>query len=82
MQPPPGVPHYVHLARILEQRIRDGRIPVQVPSKRELVAEFKVAPATVDKAMRRLKERGLTATTKGLGVFVRPREEWPPEQGQ
>ena len=65
-------PPWRRVANELEQRIADGtyakgsRLPGTVP----LANEFGVAPSTVAKALRHLKERGLVSASPGWGTFV------------
>jgi GntR family transcriptional regulator len=76
-------PVYVQLANALERRIRAGQLwdrGRQLPSKRELIEQFGVAPATVDKAIKKLRERGLVRGVQGKGVFAVPLEELPPPE--
>ncbi|MEU5519539.1 winged helix-turn-helix domain-containing protein [Streptomyces sp. NPDC047860] len=65
-------PPWRRVAAALEERITDGtyasgaRLPGTVP----LSVEFGVAPSTVAKAVRHLKERGLVTASPGWGTFV------------
>jgi len=73
---------YVEIARVLEERIRDGTYPPEsrLPAELDLVAEFGAARETVRQAVRLLADRGLVETVRGKGSFVRPPEDWPPSQ--
>src|SRR3712207_7751441 len=47
----------------------------KLPSGKELAAKYGVARATVQQAIRRLREEGLVFSRQGSGVFVRARTE-------
>lgn len=66
------VPRWVQVADVLKARIKDGTYPpgTRVPSVVQLVGEFGVASATAQKALRALREEGLTRTVVGMGSFV------------
>lgn len=74
------VPKHQQLASILRGRIESGQIlpHFPIPSKRHLMQEFGVAGNTVDKAVRALKAAGLVRTVTGMGIYVRPPEDWLP----
>jgi DNA-binding GntR family transcriptional regulator len=67
------LPRWVQVAEVIEARIKDGTYPAgaRVPSVVQLTGEFGIASATAQKALRALKERGLTRTVVGMGSFVR-----------
>jgi GntR family transcriptional regulator len=71
---------YVAIADVLEQRIKDGTYPPEMPLPAEprLAAEFGAARETVRQAIRLLVDRGLVEVVRGKGTFVKPPGEWPP----
>jgi len=71
------IPYYVQLADLLERRIRAGEVR-RLPSKRDLIERYGVAPSTVDKAIRLLRTRGVARGVRGKGVFAVPVDELPP----
>ena len=74
----PDVPRHIQIADVLRQRIRDGkpapRMPI--PSEPHLTEEFGVARDTARKAVAILREQGYVHTVRGMGTFVRARDEW------
>ncbi|OIJ90900.1 winged helix-turn-helix domain-containing protein [Streptomyces colonosanans] len=79
----PDAPRWRQIADVLRARIEDGTYPprTRVPSLVQITAEFGVASATAQKALRALREQGVTYTEQGLGSFVSPRsgdDETPP----
>jgi DNA-binding GntR family transcriptional regulator len=66
-------PESRQLARILRAQIESGELPpgAQLPSIVKLASEYKVATATVYKAIRILKTDGLVIGVPGHGTFVR-----------
>jgi DNA-binding GntR family transcriptional regulator len=63
-------PAYVQLAAILRSRIASGEITARLPSERDLHNEFGLAPMTVRKAVRLLREEGLVTIVTGRGAYV------------
>jgi len=61
---------YVQLAGLLRERIRAGKIGPRVPSIMELADQTGLAPATVKRALRLLKDEGVIYTVPGRGTFV------------
>lgn len=63
---------YVRVADAVEKEIRDGRLPygARLPNERDMGAEYGVAPGTIRRAVRELRERGLVATLPNKGTFV------------
>lgn len=57
---------------VIAGRIESGEYPPgsRIPSVVELQAEYGIALATVQKAVRALKEAGLIRTEQGIGTFV------------
>ncbi|MFJ2753589.1 GntR family transcriptional regulator [Streptomyces sp. NPDC087297] len=68
----PDIPRWRQVAQVLRRRIADGMYMPRsrVPSVVQLTAEFGVAAATAQKALRALRAEGLTYTEPGLGSFV------------
>jgi DNA-binding GntR family transcriptional regulator len=63
-------PAYVQLRDILKARIESGEITARLPSERDLHNEFGLAPMTVRKAVRLLRDEGLVVVVTGRGVYV------------
>jgi DNA-binding GntR family transcriptional regulator len=70
-------PPYRQVAAVLRDRIRGGQITARLPSARDLVAEFGVAPMTALKALRLLRDEGWAKMAVGMGTWVTDREDWP-----
>ena len=66
-----------HIAAELERRIRDGIYPPDsaLPPRTTLMAEFQVARATLDRAVRTLVRTGKLTSRRGSGTFVSPDRE-------
>ena len=66
------LPRWVQVADVLRARIKDGTYlaGTRVPSVVQITGEFGVASATAQKALRALREEGLTRTVVGMGSFV------------
>ncbi len=73
------VPKHVQIAAELRQRIRSGKLVPRfpLPSEPTLMQEFGVARDTARKAIGLLRDEGYVNTVKGMGSFVRDREDWP-----
>jgi GntR family transcriptional regulator len=67
-----GAPYLV-VADDLRRRIASGEFGpgAQLPTGRELAAEYGVAPNTVLSALRELRDEGLVTSQQGRGTFVR-----------
>jgi GntR family transcriptional regulator len=63
-------PPWVQLAAILRARIASGEITDRLPGERALQQEFGLAPVTIRKAVRALRDEGLVRTTPGMGTYV------------
>ena len=63
-------PPWVQLAAILRSRIASGEITTRLPGERALQQEFGLAPVTIRKAVRQLREEGFVRTTPGWGTYV------------
>lgn len=71
---PGSIEHvYVQLAGILRERITSGRYAkgTPLPGRTYLANEFGVSVASVNRAVRVLREEGLVVTVTGRGIFVR-----------
>ena len=67
-------PRSRRIYEVLAQRIRSGALApgAQLPSHRELAADFSVAPMTVRQVLGMLESAGLVSRQAGRGTFVRP----------
>lgn len=65
-------PPYRQLGAILRAAIEEGEWAVgeRIPSLNELAAMYEISPATVQQALKPLKEEGLIVSRPGAGVFV------------
>ena len=74
----PDVPRHVQIADVLRQRIKDGKLTprMPIPSEPHLTEEFGVARDTARKAVAILREQGYVHTVRGMGTFVRARDQW------
>lgn len=70
---------YVRVADAVEREIRSGRLPhgARLPNERDMGAQYGVAPGTVRRAVKELRQRGLVVTLPNKGTFV----VRPPEGG-
>lgn len=68
-------PRWVQITDQLEERIRAGVYAPgeRVPSVLGVAEEYKVAVATAQKALKGLRDRGLTKTFSGMGSYVKQR---------
>lgn len=69
---PPQAP-YVRAAGELRSALRAGQWAPgqQLPARKDLAAAFRVAPMTLDKALRILQEEGYVSVEHGRGTYVR-----------
>lgn len=67
-----GIPLYLKLASIFRDRIHSGAWPMgrRIGSLPELQAQYGVARATVQQAIRQLSRQGLLSSERGRGTFV------------
>jgi DNA-binding GntR family transcriptional regulator len=63
-------PPWVQLADALRERIASGDLKGRVPSERTLHEETGLAPVTIRKAIRALRDEGLVVTVVGWGTYV------------
>jgi len=66
----PGWP-YLQAAAEIRRRIAAGEFGPRLPSNMKLADQLGVAPMTVQRALRVLKDEGLIVTEPGRGTFVR-----------
>ena len=64
---------YVQVAAMLRERIVSGEITSVLPSLTDLTQETGLAPNTIRRAIKILRDEGLVYTVPGRGTFVRPR---------
>jgi DNA-binding GntR family transcriptional regulator len=74
MKGPGRPPIYPTIADELERRISRGVYTHEFPSYRAIVKEFHISSRTADKALDRLRSRGLIYSRIGIGTFVTPRD--------
>ncbi len=74
IDPESAEPPWQQLAAILRARIAAGEITAKVPSERDLHQEFGLAPVTIRKAVRALRDEGLVRTVPGWGTYVVKKE--------
>ncbi|MGW0182222.1 GntR family transcriptional regulator [Nocardia sp. NPDC003345] len=67
------LPKYLQIAGYLRDQIVRGDLPPgsEVPSERELAAQWRVARPTASKALQALRQQGLVESRQGSGTFVR-----------
>jgi GntR family transcriptional regulator len=67
-----GTPYYVQLASILRRSIANGtwNIGDQLPTLKQLVSDYRVAPMTIRRALGVLQGEGLISLQRGRGTFV------------
>jgi len=58
---------------MLRERIISGEITSVLPSLTDLTQETGLAPNTIRRAIKILRDEGLVYTVPGRGTFVRPR---------
>ncbi|MGA5264265.1 winged helix-turn-helix domain-containing protein [Streptomyces griseoincarnatus] len=65
-------PLWRQIAQELAHRIETGQYPAgsRLPSTVEIATEFDVTNSTAAKALRHLREQGLTRGEVGIGTFV------------
>lgn len=65
-------PLYLQVAEALRHAITSGEFAPgqQLPSRLEMATLYKVAPMTVQHALRELRDEGLIVSIQGHGVFV------------
>lgn len=70
-----GRPDHQKVAAEIRAKIASGELPAgeQLPSTSQLISQFGVAGATVQKALAQLKEEGYLTSRRGKGVYVRDR---------
>jgi GntR family transcriptional regulator len=75
----PDVPKHVQIAAELREQIKAGKLlpRLPIPSEPTLMQTYGVARDTARKAVAVLRDEGYLTTVKGMGSFVRDREDWP-----
>ena len=73
-------PKWKQLYDALRERIEHGEYAPRnaIPSLVQLQGEFGLAINTIVKAVERLKQEQFVHSEHGLGTFVRPPEDWAP----
>jgi len=76
-----GIPRYLQIAHAIESDIRSGRLEPghPAPSRDYLAETYGVARETAARAHHWLAERGYVIVVAGVGMVVRPRDDWPGE---
>lgn len=71
---------YLSVAQDLLRKIRQGEWEPgsQLPGVRELSALYEVSIKTITRALEEVNHHGLIVRTQGRGIFLIPREKWPP----
>jgi len=71
--PMPARYRYEEIADDLRQRIAAGEFPPgsRLPSRRELIEQYKVTEPVIDRAMQILRVLNIVETLPGVGVYVR-----------
>lgn len=62
----------MQVAAILRERILGGEITSVLPSLTDLTQQTGLAPNTIRRAIKILRDEGLVYTVPGRGTFVRP----------
>ncbi|WP_378734343.1 GntR family transcriptional regulator [Nocardia brasiliensis] len=83
------LPKYLQISGYIRDRIERGELApgAEVPSERELAAQWKVARPTAAKALNRLRQQGIVESRRGSGTYVADRHgglvllEQPPQYG-
>lgn len=61
---------YKQVADRLRELIASGELGPKLPSHMDLAEQMGVAPRTIDRALKVLKDEGIVYTTPGRGTFV------------
>ncbi|GAA5101384.1 GntR family transcriptional regulator [Nocardia iowensis] len=83
------LPKYLQISGYIRDRIERGELApgAEVPSERELAAQWKVARPTAAKALNTLRQQGIVESRRGSGTYVADRpgglvlREQPPQYG-
>ena len=80
----PVTPDYVQIADDIETEVRSGALVPghQLPTIKDLKAQYGTSDTTVKLAFIRLEARGLILRHQGKGVFISAKNEWwsPPRR--
>lgn len=79
MSPTPYKPAYIMVADDLRSRIESGDLQPgdQLPTKRQMAAQYQVSQQVIDSAMIVLRAEGLIEGRQGKGVYVATRPTAP-----
>jgi GntR family transcriptional regulator len=74
-------PLYAQLGRAIRFAVATGRLAVgdQLPTVRQLAVELRINANTVAKVYAELERTGVVETRRGVGTFVRTRDEPGPQ---
>lgn len=66
------------IAEVMRRRIQEGRYKEheKLPAITDLAVEFEVGDGSIRSAQELLKGQGYLHAKRGLGTFVRPKEDW------
>jgi putative hydrolases of HD superfamily len=83
IDPDDSRPKYVQIAASIRAAILTGEFPAgaQLPTGEELAESFGVTRATIQDAIRQLRDEGWVRSQSGSGVYVRGREALPVPEG-
>ncbi|MFI6045984.1 GntR family transcriptional regulator [Nocardia sp. NPDC051321] len=73
------LPKYLRISGYIRDRIERGELAPgdEVPSERELAAQWKVARPTAAKALNTLRQQGIVQSRRGSGTYVVDRSDGP-----
>ncbi|MFI6167338.1 GntR family transcriptional regulator [Nocardia sp. NPDC051052] len=73
------LPKYLRISGYIRDRIERGELAPgdEVPSERELAAQWKVARPTAAKALNTLRQQGIVESRRGSGTYVVDRSDGP-----
>ncbi|CAM4372938.1 GntR family transcriptional regulator [Nocardia ninae] len=73
------LPKYLRISEYLRDRIERGELApgAEVPSERELAAQWQVARPTAAKALNTLRQQGIVESRRGSGTYVADRPGAP-----
>jgi DNA-binding transcriptional regulator YhcF (GntR family) len=67
------IPIYIQIMNLIKRDIVTNKLEPgdKIPSVREMAAELKVNPNTLQRAYQELEREGITYTQRGMGTFVK-----------
>lgn len=77
IDPDAAMPVWMQLRDVLKTEIESGTRAGRLPGEKHLAAQFGVAPGTVRKALKALRDAGLIETYAGRGSEIVPPEKRP-----